>query len=61
MGYKKKEIIVDFSKEIAVSNMTKDATMKMDKSEAMKFNEFLKSSTVEPVDLESIFIPIFFL
>ncbi len=42
MGYKKKEIIVDFSKEIAVSNMTKDATMKMDKSEAMKFNEFLK-------------------
>ena len=42
MSYKRQEIVADFSDKIAISKMTKDATVKMEKAEAMKFNVFLK-------------------
>ena len=40
--YNKNEKEVDFSDKIAMSKMTKEAMMDMEKSEAMKFNVFLK-------------------
>jgi|TARA_B100000902_G_C27316259_1_gene921506 hypothetical protein len=40
--YNKNEKQVDFSDKIAISKMTKEAVVDMEKSEAMKFNVFLK-------------------